>query len=337
MKKLFPLVAGLAMVGCQNQPAPTPTLPAKTPDFALTLAPASLSLTAGSGGKVALKLERSNGFDGAIQFAVSGAILGTGPTKADATIANASLNVEVGAGVPAGEYPLTVKATSGSIVRSADLKLTVAAAPASFSISYPAATLTVASGSPPLTLSIPIARQGGFAGAVDFSLEGGEPVVGPIGPGRINGSTSSEPGDTAKMVLTVDATVPSGTYALTIRGSSAGTSSTAALNLKVVTAQQIQADDTAYSLGLRGKNGQQFPYLCPANIDLNAKSVWGTDTYTDDTTICRAAVHAGKITQAGGGLVTIEIGPGLAAYTGSSRNGVTSKDWGKWEGSYSFK
>ena len=63
-------------------------------------------------------------------------------------------------------------------------------------------------------------------------------------------------------------------------------------------------------------------------------SIWGTDTYSDDSAICVAAVHAGRLTP-DGGAVTIEILPGLSCYTGSTRNGITSSDWATWSGSFS--
>jgi hypothetical protein len=84
----------------------------------------------------------------------------------------------------------------------------------------------------------------------------------------------------------------------------------------------------------RGENGFQYGYDCPPNG--SAGSVWGTDTYTDDSSICTAAVHYGLIGFAGGGSVTIEISPGLDSYSGSDRNGVSSSDYGSWSGSYFF-
>lgn len=86
----------------------------------------------------------------------------------------------------------------------------------------------------------------------------------------------------------------------------------------------------------RGKNGELFTYDCPAGGSA-ASTIWGTDTYTDDSSICVAAVHAGQISTAVGGLVTIEIAPGLTSYAGSTRNGVTSQSYGEWSGSFVFR
>ena len=86
---------------------------------------------------------------------------------------------------------------------------------------------------------------------------------------------------------------------------------------------------------LRGKNGQQFSFGCPGGGTASGR-LWGTDTYTDDSSICTAAVHAGLITAARGGTVTIEIRAGASSYKGSLRNGVTSSDYGAWHGSFVF-
>jgi len=68
----------------------------------------------------------------------------------------------------------------------------------------------------------------------------------------------------------------------------------------------------------------------------SAGSVWGTDIYTNDSSIGTAAVHAGLITFNSGGKVTLELVEGKASYEGSTRNGVTSSSYGNWGGSYRF-
>jgi hypothetical protein len=77
--------------------------------------------------------------------------------------------------------------------------------------------------------------------------------------------------------------------------------------------------------------------FCPpgAAAYLITKSVYGTDLYTDTTPICVAAVHAGVIGLAGGDVRMTPRGP-QASFTASSRNGITSRAYGSWEGSYSL-
>ena len=83
----------------------------------------------------------------------------------------------------------------------------------------------------------------------------------------------------------------------------------------------------------RGANGQRFTYNCPPNGAQGP--LWGTGIHTDDSSVCTAAVHAGLITFASGGTVTIEIRPGQSSYPGSpGSGGVTSRDWGAYDGSF---
>ena len=86
---------------------------------------------------------------------------------------------------------------------------------------------------------------------------------------------------------------------------------------------------------MRGRNGQQFTFICPGGGSISSR-VWGTNVYTDDSSICSAAVHAGYIQVTSGGMVTIEIRPGQQSYQGVARNGVASRDYGSWPGSFVF-
>lgn len=87
----------------------------------------------------------------------------------------------------------------------------------------------------------------------------------------------------------------------------------------------------------RGQAGRHVAFDCPANpLREGAGSVWGTDVYTDDSAVCVAAVHAGRISFDRGGRVTVEIRDGQASYRGTTAKDVESQDYGAWDGSYSF-
>ncbi len=86
---------------------------------------------------------------------------------------------------------------------------------------------------------------------------------------------------------------------------------------------------------LTGEDGKSWKLLCPGNGFTG--SVWGTDVYTLDSSICNAAVHAGKFTLESGGPVTIELRPGESAYKGSSRNGIKTNDYGAYGRSFVVK
>jgi hypothetical protein len=94
------------------------------------------------------------------------------------------------------------------------------------------------------------------------------------------------------------------------------------------------ADWTATAHELQGQIGSQFTFVCPAFGRLD--EVWGTTIYTDDSTVCSAAVQAGLITDAQGGTVRIQLAPGQSSYTGSTANGVTSSSYGDWSRSYTL-
>jgi hypothetical protein len=80
----------------------------------------------------------------------------------------------------------------------------------------------------------------------------------------------------------------------------------------------------------RGAIGQRFTYVCPPG---SPEKVWGSDVYSDGSSLCSAAVHAGAMKRRGG-TITIEIRPGLTSYYGSKRHGVPSMSFGPWDGSF---
>lgn len=64
-----------------------------------------------------------------------------------------------------------------------------------------------------------------------------------------------------------------------------------------------------------------------------AGSVWGSDIYTDDSQLCRSALHAGAVRE-DGGTIRVDARPGRSAYAASTRRGVASSDWGSWSRSF---
>lgn len=84
---------------------------------------------------------------------------------------------------------------------------------------------------------------------------------------------------------------------------------------------------------LEGDTDAIFNVTCPEGGTTN--SLWGTEIYTDDSSVCTAAVHMGLITLEDGGTVTVTILDGQEAYTGTAQNDVSSSDWGEWSRSFS--
>ncbi|TRY84221.1 hypothetical protein DNTS_026642 [Danionella cerebrum] len=71
---------------------------------------------------------------------------------------------------------------------------------------------------------------------------------------------------------------------------------------------------------------------CPAGCVMEPYTVFGTDMYRGDSSICAAAIHAGVVLDELGGDCTLLKEPGQNFYTGSTRNSIISRQYG---GSYS--
>ena len=65
-------------------------------------------------------------------------------------------------------------------------------------------------------------------------------------------------------------------------------------------------------------------------------SVWGTDVYTGDSSLAVAAVHAGLAKVGETVVVKVTVERPLSQYRGSSRNGVTSYEFGTYGTAYSL-
>ena len=92
-------------------------------------------------------------------------------------------------------------------------------------------------------------------------------------------------------------------------------------------AQNPPANLTSY----RDRVGQSFLFDITGDP---AGAVWGTDMYTDDSSLAAAAVHAGVVAPGERRTVRVTILPGRESYEGSTHNGVTSSSYGPWQGSY---
>jgi hypothetical protein len=82
------------------------------------------------------------------------------------------------------------------------------------------------------------------------------------------------------------------------------------------------------------KTGETMDCKCtPAQM---SGSVWGSGRYTTDSSICAAARHAGAVGSAGGDVKVHALG-GCQSYAGSTKNGITSSQWGPYQASFGFE
>lgn len=58
--------------------------------------------------------------------------------------------------------------------------------------------------------------------------------------------------------------------------------------------------------------------------------IWGTDTYTQDSNLAAAAVHAGLVKPGDTKVLRVTVVPALESYAGTTRNGVTTSDYGQY-------
>lgn len=77
------------------------------------------------------------------------------------------------------------------------------------------------------------------------------------------------------------------------------------------------------------------PFRCTCRAGQFRGSVWGDGRYTTDSSVCRAALHAGAVT-ADGGPITLYKAAGCPLFVGSSRNGVSTGNWGPYAQTFTF-
>ncbi len=81
--------------------------------------------------------------------------------------------------------------------------------------------------------------------------------------------------------------------------------------------------------------GRRFRLECPAGCALEGR-LWGTGTYTADSYVCLAAMHAGVLPPGGAGVVDYRFGGAEASFEGSVANGISSNAYGTYENVFTF-
>jgi hypothetical protein len=133
---------------------------------------------------------------------------------------------------------------------------------------------------------------------------------------------------------TLDQTSTTSPFAITAPPIVLTTSSTSTSVAEAVVFSTSTPDHPWFATAIehRGGIGERFTYACPGGGP--AAVVWGSDIYTDDSSVCTAAVHSGAITLLEGGEVVIEIREGQSSYRATTANGITTEPWDAWDGSF---
>lgn len=230
----FALVLLSAATACGGGGGDTPTPPTPTPGtLAVALSSFPASVTAGGQATAGVTVTRGGSFTGSVTLAAEGMPTGVtasfSATSLAAGVTTATLTVQIGGTVAAGNYPITVRATgSGVSAATAQLTLVVTAATTpGFSLTATPTALSVVAGAQG-TSTLTIARSGGFTGNVQLAAEGA--------PTGVTTSFSVAPvtGTSSTLTLAVGAATAPGTYPITVRGTGTGvTERTATVTLTV--------------------------------------------------------------------------------------------------------
>lgn len=197
---------------------------ANPPNFSLTATPSSLAVAVGGAGKSTIAVVAQNGFSGTVSFAASG--LPTGVTATftpKSSTTSSSLSLRVGTAASPGIYTITVTGTSGALVNSTTVSLTIKP---SFTLTASPTTLTSTQGGTGATSTITIKSLGGFSGSVTLTAAGMQTgVTAVFSP---NPATT-----TSTLTLTASATAATGTKTITITGKSGTISARTEVTLTV--------------------------------------------------------------------------------------------------------
>jgi hypothetical protein len=158
-------------------------------------------------------------FTGTVDFSVTGLPANTTSAFSPLSIAasgTTTLTVSTSGTTPAGSYPLTIRGTSGSVVRTATVTLTVTVA-GDFSLSGTPASQTVNNGAD-AAYTISVGALPGFSGTVNLSV-GALPKFVTAAFSRASIAQSG----TSMLTLSTKKQTKVGSYTVTVTGTSGGT------------------------------------------------------------------------------------------------------------------
>jgi len=203
-----------------------------TPDYTVAASPASQSVVQGSSTSYTVTVTPSGGFTGTVSFSVSGLPAGAAATFNPTSVpgsGTSTMSVTTSSTTPTGSYPLTIAGTSGTLTHTASVTLVVTApVTPNFSLSASPASHSVVQGAS-TSYTVTITPSGGFTGSVTLSASG-------LPAGAAASFAPNPATSTSTMSVTTSSTTPTGSYPLTITGTSGTLSHTASVTLIVTAA-----------------------------------------------------------------------------------------------------
>ena len=185
-----------------------------TPDFTVGVTPNSKAVMPGGAVNYSVSTTASGGFSGIVGFSVTGLPSGATATFTPSTVAGSGtsvMNISTLTSTALGAYPLTITATSGSLVHTAVATLVVGA-PSDFSISVSPSSRTVQKKSS-TQYQVTINGSNAFSGSVQLSVLGL--------PTRTSKTFSANPvvgSGVSTLTIKAFAMAQAGTYSLTVKG-----------------------------------------------------------------------------------------------------------------------
>ena len=214
-------------------------------DFSMTASPTSLSIVAGQTGTSTITITSTGGFSSAVSLSFSW--VGTSPTGVTPSLSTYSVTPSAGGSVTStlaiatssttapGSYVVRITGVSGVLTHSVDVTFTVTAATPpptpDFTISVSPSSATIRGGQAG-SFGITVVSTGGFASPVSLTLSG-QPagVTGTFTPASVTPSSGGSA--TSTLAVNVGTTTTTGSYILTITGTSGSLSRQASITLTV--------------------------------------------------------------------------------------------------------
>lgn len=218
--------------------------------FKLSPASASLALTPGTSGGDAISVTPLNGFAGTVAFSAGGLPAGTSASfSPGSSTSGATLSMVAGSAAAPGSYPITITGTVGGTGNSDPITVTTTVTLVIKPATTPGFTLTPAASTLNLaqnfggTDGITVTPAGGSGGAVSLSVAGAPAGVGTAFSGNL-------------LVVFPPLSTPTGSYPLTITGTSGATTATTTINLVIAAGANFSLSPASGSLTLaHGRTG----------------------------------------------------------------------------------
>ena len=235
-----------------------------TADYTLSASPASVTVAQGGSGASTITVNPTNGFTGSVSLSASGLPSGvTASFNPASTTGTSTLTLTASSTATTGTATVTVTGTSGSLTHTTTVSLTVTpVVVGDFSISATPSSQTVTAGAG-TSYTATVTGSGGFNGNVSFTISGlpaGANAT--FNPASVIGSGSST------ISVTTSTTTPSGSFPLTITGTSGSlvhsTTVTLVVNPAPVPNFTISVSPTSLSVA-RNSSGNYTVTIAPQN------------------------------------------------------------------------